>query len=184
MSENVSINECLKGYFAGFYDPITGIKTLSMKFSTGAAVLFSLAGSLVLYVLEVIARVIILHDYMTVKMFFSIAFTSFMTYGILTFGVAGIAILVSTIQGSKRKYSELVSAATMAIIPGALIRTLWGRFGNMVESHAGSFFWALGTAYMAILLFEHISDDNLSGRKRFLSAAIITAAAFAIAASY
>lgn len=182
--QSVDIAEYIKAYFAGFYDPVMGIKNFSMKISTTGAIVFSLIGALILYTLEVVSRTIVLHSIMDIGLFGSIAFTSFMTYGIMTFGIAGVAFVVAKIQNSPRKFSELVAAATMAAIPGALVRILWGRFGGMLESHIGSFFWALGTAYMAILLFEHIKDNNLSGKKQFLTAAIIVAGCFASAATY
>ncbi len=182
--QSIAFEEYIKGYAAGFYNPVMGIKNLSMKLSTGNAIIFSLVGALVLYALEVLSRSIVGASYMTFSLFMNIAFTSFMTYGIMTFGIAGVAFIASKFQNTVRKYSELVSASTMAVIPGALVRILWGRFGGMLLSNVGSFFWALGTAYMAILLFEHIKDENLSGRKQFFTAALITAACFAVAAAY
>lgn len=182
--QSIAFEEYIKGYVAGFYNPVMGIKNLSMKLSTGNAIVFSLVGALILYALEVLSRLIVGASYMTFSLFLNIAFTSFMTYGIMTFGVAGVAFIASKLQNTVRKYSELVSASTMAVIPGALVRILWGRFGGLLLSNVGSFFWALGTAYMAILLFEHIKDENLSGRKQFLTAAIIVAACFAVAAAY
>ena len=72
----------------------------------------------------------------------------------------------------------------MAVIPGALVRILWGYYAGMLVGELGSFFTMAGRAYIAILVFEHVKDDNLSGRKQFLTAAIITILGMAISATF
>lgn len=178
------MTDYIKAYFAGFYDPILGIKNASQKMTTGTALIFSGVGMLILYALDVVSRLILLREFMDFSMFLSIALTSFMTYLVLTFGTTGLALLIAKIQGTTRKFPELLAASTMAVIPGALVRILWGRFGTILISNAGTFFWYLGTAYIAILLYEHIKDDMLTGKKQFFTAALTTIALLAVSASY
>lgn len=178
------MGEYAKGYIIGFYDPILGIRNLSQKMSTSVAFIFSGIGAAVLYILSVISRCIIAHEYLDFPYFVRIAFTSLMTYAIYTFGIAGLAVLVASLQGSKRKYPEVLAAVTMSVMPGALVRILWGHYTSMILGQIGSFFSTLGIVYIAILVMEHVKDDNLSGRKQFLTAALITAGGMAIAAVF
>ncbi len=172
------MGEYAKGYIIGFYDPILGIRNLSQKMSTSVAFIFSGIGAAVLYILSVISRCIIAHEYLDFPYFVRIAFTSLMTYAIYTF------VLVASLQGSKRKYPEVLAAVTMSVMPGALVRILWGHYTSMILGPIGSFFSTLGIVYIAILVMEHVKDDNLSGRKQFLTAALITAGGMAIAAVF
>ena len=175
------IAEYVKGAFTGFYNPILGIRNLSAKMSTTAAVVFSGACALALYILAVIMRSFIEHDNLDDK-FFRIVIESFITYVLMTFGIAGIAWFVSKIHNTNNKFSELLGTVTMSIIPGALIN-IWGT-GLSFIPYAGSFFSIAGSAYIAILLFENLKDDRLSGRKQFFTAAIIAALGIAIAYIY
>ena len=172
------ISEYFKGAFAGFYNPILGIRDLSAKMSTTAAVVFSGACALALYILAVIMRSFSARDYPD-DVFFSIVIDSFITYALMTFGIAGIAWVISKIQGTNGKFSELLGKVTMSIVPGALI-TIWGS-GLSFVPYAGTFFSIAGRAYIAILLFENLKDDRLSGRKQFFTAAVIAALGIAIA---
>ena len=185
-TSSVSFTECLKGYFLGFYDPILGIKNLSQKMSMGTACLFAGAGTLVLYILEVITRVISYTRYASLEFpyFMRIAWSSLLTYAALTFGIAGLALLVAVVQNSKRNFAEVLAAVTMAVIPGALVRILWGYYGGMLIGELGSFFTMAGRAYIAILVYEHVKDDNLSGKKQFLTAALITVVGMAVSATF
>ena len=179
-TQSVAFSEYPKGAFAGFYNPILGIRNLSSKLSTTAAVVFSGACALALYVLSVLLRLssFIFKDYDPDV--FAIIRDAFITYAFLTFGVAGLAWVVSRVQSMNRKFSEIVSAVTMAIIPGSLI-TIWGQ-GLSFIPYVGSFFSLIGRAYIAILLFEHLKEDRLTGKKQFFTAAIT--AALGIAISY
>lgn len=183
---SVSFGECVKGYLLGFYDPILGIKNLSQKMSISTSLLFSGAAVLALYILDVISRVISYVRYATLDIgpFIRIAWSSLLTYGALTFGIAGLAMLVATVQNSRRNFAEVLAAVTMAVVPGALVRILWGYYGGMLIGEVGSFFSMLGRAYIAILVYEHVKDDNLSGRKQFLTAALITIIGMAVSVTF
>ena len=185
-TSSVSFTECLKGFVLGFYDPILGIKNLSQKMSMGASLLFAGATTLILYILEVITRIISYARYSSPDGAFIIrvAWSTLLTYGALTFGIAGLAMLVATMQNSKRSFSEVLAAVSMSVVPGALVRILWGYYAGMLVGELGSFFTMAGRAYIAILVFEHVKDDNLSGRKQFLTAAIITIVGMAISATF
>lgn len=177
---SVAFSEYPKGAFAGFYNPILGIRDLSTKLSTSSAVIFSGACALILYVLSVLLFLgsYIFKDYEPNVL--NIALNAFITYACMTFGIAGLAWVVSRIQNLNRKFSEIVSAVTMAIIPGSLL-IIWGQ-GLSFISYVPSFFYYVGRAYIAILLFEHLKDDRLTGKKQFFTAAIV--AALGIAISY
>lgn len=177
---SVAFSEYPKGAFAGFYNPILGIKNLSSKLSTSQSVLFSGACALILYVLSVLLLLgsYIFKDYD--PNVFNIILNAFITYACMTFGIAGLAWVVSRIQNLNRRFSEILSAVTMAIIPGSLI-IIWGQ-GLSFISYVPSFFYYCGRAYLAILLFEHLKDDRLTGKKQFFTAAIV--AALGIAISY
>jgi hypothetical protein len=170
----------------GFYDPILGIKNLSQKMSTTASLIFAGATTLILYILEVITRIISYSRYATpdAEYVLRVAWSTLLTYGALTFGIAGLAMLVATMQNSKRNFSEVLAAVSMSVVPGALVRILWGYYAGMLVGELGSFFTMAGRAYIAILVFEHVKDDNLSGRKQFLTAAIITIVGMAISATF
>ena len=185
-TSSVSFTECLKGFVLGFYDPVLGIKNLSQKMSMGASLLFAGATTLILYILEVITRIISYARYSSPDGAFIIrvAWSTLLTYGALTFGIAGLAMLVATMQNSKRSFSEVLAAVSMSVVPGALVRILWGYYAGMLVGELGSFFTMAGRAYIAILVFEHVKDDNLSGRKQFLTAAIITIVGMAISATF
>ena len=183
---SVSFTECLKGFVLGFYDPILGIKNLSRKMSTSAALIFAGATALILYILEVITRIISYSRYAHLdgEVLLRFAWSSLLTYATLTFGIAGLAMLAATMQNSTRKFSEVLAAVSMAVIPGALVRILWGYYGGMLIGELGSFFTMMGRAYIAILVCEHVKDENLSGRKQFLTAAVITILGMAISATF
>lgn len=183
---SVSFTECLKGFVLGFYDPILGIKNLSRKMSMGASLLFAGATTLILYILEVITRIISYARYSSPDGAFIIrvAWSTLLTYGALTFGIAGLAMLVATMQNSKRNFSEVLAAVSMSVVPGALVRILWGYYAGMLVGELGSFFTMAGRAYIAILVCEHVKDENLSGRKQFLTAAVITILGMAISATF
>ncbi len=183
---SVSFTECLKGFVLGFYDPILGIKNLSRKMSTSAALIFAGATALILYILEVITRIISYSRYARLdgEVLLRFAWSSLLTYATLTFGIAGLAMLAATMQNSRRKFSEVLAAVSMAVIPGALVRILWGYYGGMLIGELGSFFTMMGRAYIAILVCEHVKDENLSGRKQFLTAAVITILGMAISATF
>ena len=185
-TSSVSFTECLKGFVLGFYDPILGIKNLSQKMSTTASLIFAGATTLILYILEVITRIISYSRYATpdAEYVLRVAWSTLLTYGALTFGIAGLAMLVATMQNSKRNFSEVLAAVSMSVVPGALVRILWGYYAGMLVGELGSFFTMAGRAYIAILVFEHVKDDNLSGRKQFLTAAIITIVGMAISATF
>ena len=185
-TSSVSFTECLKGFVLGFYDPILGIKNLSQKMSMGASLLFAGATTLILYILEVITRIISYARYSSPDGAFIIrvAWSTLLTYGALTFGIAGLAMLVATMQNSKRSFSEVLAAVSMSVVPGALVRILWGYYAGMLVGELGSFFTMAGRAYIAILVFEHVKDDNLSGRKQFLTAALITVIGMAISTTF
>lgn len=185
-TSSVSFTECLKGFVLGFYDPVLGIKNLSQKMSMGASLLFAGATTLILYILEVITRIISYSRYATpdAEYVLRVAWSTLLTYGALTFGIAGLAMLVATMQNSKRNFSEVLAAVSMSVVPGALVRILWGYYAGMLVGELGSFFTMAGRAYIAILVFEHVKDDNLSGRKQFLTAAIITIVGMAISATF
>ena len=185
-TSSVSFTECLKGFVLGFYDPILGIKNLSQKMSMGASLLFAGATTLILYILEVITRIISYSRYATpdAEYILRVAWSTLLTYGALTFGIAGLAMLVATMQNSKRNFSEVLAAVSMSVVPGALVRILWGYYAGMLVGELGSFFTMAGRAYIAILVFEHVKDDNLSGRKQFLTAALITIIGMAISATF
>lgn len=185
-TSSVSFTECLKGFVLGFYDPILGIKNLSQKMSTAASLIFAGATALTLYILELITRMISYSRFARLDgaIVLRYAWSSLLTYAALTFGIAGLAMLVATMQNSRRKFSEVLAAVSMAVIPGALVRILWGYYGGMLISEVGSLFTMMGRAYIAILVYEHVKDDNLSGRKQFLTAAIITIVGMAISATF
>lgn len=185
-TSSVSFTECLKGFVLGFYDPVLGIKNLSQKMSMGASLLFAGATTLILYILEVITRIISYSRYATpdAEYVLRVAWSTLLTYGALTFGIAGLAMLVATMQNSKRNFSEVLAAVSMSVVPGALVRILWGYYAGMLVGELGSFFTMAGRAYIAILVFEHVKDDNLSGRKQFLTAALITIIGMAISATF
>ena len=185
-TSSVSFTECLKGFVLGFYDPILGIKNLSQKMSMGASLLFAGATTLILYILEVITRIISYARYSSPDGAFIIrvAWSTLLTYGALTFGIAGLAMLVATMQNSKRSFSEVLAAVSMSVVPGALVRILWGYYAGMLVGELGSFFTMAGRAYIAILVFEHVKDDNLSGRKQFRTAALITVIGMAISTTF
>ncbi len=177
---SVAISEYIKGAFAGFYNPILGIRDLSTKLSTSAAIIFSGACALALYVLSV---ALFLGSYLFKDYepnILHIALNAFITYACMTFGIAGLAWVVSRVQNLNRKFPEILSAVTMAVIPGSLI-IIWGQ-GLSFLSYVPSFFYYCGRAYLAILLFEHLKDDRLTGKKQFFTAAIT--AALGIAISY
>ena len=185
-TSSVSFTECLKGFVLGFYDPVLGIKNLSQKMSMGASLLFAGATTLILYILEVITRIISYSRYATpdAEYVLRVAWSTLLTYGALTFGIAGLAMLVATMQNSKRNFSEVLAAVSMSVGPGALVRILWGYYAGMLVGELGSFFTMAGRTYIAILVFEHVKDDNLSGRKQFLTAALITIIGMAISATF
>ena len=175
---SIDFAEYIKGAFAGFYNPILGIRDLSTKLSTSAALIFSGACALALYVLSnaLYLGSFIFKDYE--PSYLSIILNAFVTYACMTFGIAGLAWVVSRVQNLNRKFSEIISAVTMAIIPGSLI-IIWGQ-GLSFIPYVPSFFYYCGRAYLAILLYEHLKDDRLTGKKQFFTAAITTALGIAI----
>ncbi len=174
----IQFSEYPKGAFAGFYNPVLGIRDLSSKMSTTAAFVFSGACALALYVLSVVLTLgsYIFKDYD--PDIFVIIRNAFVTYALLTFGMAGLAWIASQIQRTNRKYPELLSTITMSIIPGSLI-LIWGHSLSFIP-YVGSFFGYCGRAYIAILLFENLKDDRLTGKKQFFTAAIVAVLGIAI----
>lgn len=174
----ISFSEYPKGAFAGFYNPILGIRDLSSKMSTTASVVFAGACALILYVLSVIMRSFNAREYLD-DVIVSIVIDSFVTYAFMTFGIAGLAWVVSRVQNTNGKFSEILATVTMSIIPGSLITIIWGT-GLAFIPYFGSFCGTAGRAYIAILLFENLKDDRLTGKKQFFTAAIITALGIAV----
>lgn len=176
----IQFSEYPKAAFAGFYNPVLGIRNFSSKLPVSSSFIFSGVCAITLYVLSFVLTLCsyIFKDYDPNVL--SIIIDALVTYACLTFGVAGIAWIASAINNTAARYHELLSTVTMSIIPGSLIIIL-GQSMSFLP-YIGAFFGYIGRAYIAILLFENLKDDRLGGKKQFFTAAIITA--LGIAFSY
>lgn len=174
------MSDYVKGFFAGFYNPLQGIKYYSAKFSKTGAVLFAGATALILYILSILIQFFICRDILDGSVAVRIALTCFLQYVFLIFGTAFLFYLSDILMKAGRPFGEIVSAVSMCVVPGSLVSILWGMFFIRGSFSVYSFFTAAGLSYSAMLLCQNLKNNNLYGRKKFFTASIVTLLSLAV----
>lgn len=105
-------------------------------------------------------------------------FFSFIVYIVRTFGLAGLMVLAGLIVKEKFSFSRLLSIASLALIPIALVNSFIGDFISLIPFvRLGSIVYAFTSIIYFVMIYEGMRQETkLEGNKK----GFVLAAVFAI----